>query len=126
MILLSTVKRRFVILGIFPISKENMPKNLQIYQMLINKIHIGFVILSLLLYTASVFYFVLSKAKNFAQYAEGSLFCALTLFRIISYLVINSKKSNLSILMTDLESTIQQRKEIYHYIQRVICSLTTF
>lgn len=111
MIVLARIKRHFVMLGTFPIVKENLKwLKLHDFQILINHIHIGIVVVFLSLYNVSVLYFVISRAKSFAQYATGAFFFSITLTRLAFYLFLNSKKSHLSAIIADLEAIIQTSK----------------
>lgn len=98
-------------LGIFPIPKKNLKSlNLQNFQTALNRLQITFVVLFLLLYFVSVLNFVMTKASNFAQYAEGTLFCIIVFTRLTFYYLINSKRSRISAMINDLETIIHKSK----------------
>lgn len=98
-------------LGIFPIPKKNLKSlNLQNFQTALNRLQITFVVMFLLLYFVSVLNFVMTKASNFAQYAEGTLFCIIVFTRLTFYYLINSKRSRISAMINDLETIIHKSK----------------
>lgn len=108
MIILASLRKQFTMLGFFPISKQSLQSyNLQNFQMPINYIHITLVIIFLLFYFVCVYNFVMTKAKTFAQYAEGTLFCIIVFTRLIIYFIMHAKKSKISAIVIDLEAIIR-------------------
>lgn len=75
-------EKHLTILGILPISERYIASKLQKYQLEISYAHIVFVIFGMTSYFCSVLYFLLFKAKTFAEYSEGKLFCTITPMRV--------------------------------------------
>lgn len=100
--ILTKVKTHLRIVGAFRMPSESI---------LLNHIHITFVVMCLLSYITSVFTFLLSsKAKTFADYAEAILFCSITFSRIFHYGLLISKRAELTDLMEQFEDIIQTSK----------------
>lgn len=104
--ILHTIRKHFTILGIFYVSKQDLPSQLRECHAFINIVQICFVMASLLSYAAAVICFLLFKAKTFYEYSEAALFSAASFLLMAFYLVVMSKRYKLTNLMNDLEKVI--------------------
>lgn len=98
----ATIRWYFILFGIIPIPESSLPISSRKYQSTINLLHIGFIIVSLLLYAASLVYFVLFEAKSFAEYSEVALFLAAMLLQWVFYYTAVSRRCHFVGLMNDL------------------------
>lgn len=78
--------------------------------MLINSVHIIFMIGWLICYLLSLLGFLFLRAKTFGEYSESSLFCTVTIMRFTFYIILVCQKSKLTTVMDDLEKIIEERK----------------
>ena len=103
--------------GIFSIPKQSLPTALRRYQMFINSLHIIFTGVSLLLYLSALAYFLVFKAKTLVIIFQAIFFTTVTLMRVTLYFLIIYKRTQLSVLMDDLEQMVQIRefKKSYYF-----------
>lgn len=105
MVSFATAKKNLMILGILPV-KLKFSKRLRKYQTTINHLHIllYFSILSLA-NILSLQYF-LFRAKNIGEYFETGLIFILTVLRIMLFVTLLLKKSELSQFLKEFEDFI--------------------
>lgn len=102
------VKKHLRIVAALPIPNESLPSCLHGLQSPIYFIHTIFVCLSVTLYNVSVFTFLFSKAKTFADYAEAVLFSSICFSRVGLYGILIYKRRELGLLIADLEALIDK------------------
>lgn len=100
--MIATIRWYFILFAIVPIPEQSLPISLRKFRSFINVIHIGFMVVSLFLYTISLIYFVLFEAKTTAEYSETALFLAAILLQWSFYYVAVSKRFKLIGIMNDL------------------------
>lgn len=100
------------IFGIFPIPKQSLSSSLQNYQILLNILHISFVMIFLnVLYVSSLAHFMIFKAKTMIVFFQTTFFITVTLLRVALYLLILMKRTELSKFMDDLKQMIEMSKQ---------------
>lgn len=99
------------IFGIFPIPKQSLPLAARQYQQFINFLIIVFNSVSLLLYFSTLAYFLIFKVKTLIIFFQATFFTIVTFMRVTLYFLILLKKTQLSVLMDDLEQMIEMREE---------------
>lgn len=118
---LKTTRKQLALLGILPIPKNCLPLSLQNYQNIIYKIHVTFMLFWLTTYTISVGCLVLFEANTFVEFGAAAFYCSVSLMHLISFLIFVKIKSNVLILMDDLEDIIRKSKiDLFHRIFNVI------
>lgn len=116
MLILSTVKMELRILGIFPISEDDLPLVLQPHRLTINFLHITFMIVSLVTYQLAILHFLLFEANTFSEYADSGLYATAALLDIAVYAILISKRWELLEALTNLERIILKSKESIDFI----------
>lgn len=97
--------------GVFPIPKENLPSSLRKYQMLLNFLHILFVMICLnVLYVSVLAHFMAFKAKTLIIFFQATFFISVALMRVALYVLILVKRTELSKFMNDLEQMVEMSK----------------
>lgn len=95
---------------IFPLSKQSLPSALQKHRMFINFLHIIITGVSLLLYLSALAYFLTFKAKSVVIIFQAIFFTTVTLMRVTLYFFIIHKRTQLLVLMDDLEQLVEMRE----------------
>lgn len=108
MAILIMVKKHLTIIAALRIPKESLPLCLRGLQTPIYFIHTILVCLSVTLYNVSVFTFLFSKAKTFADYAEAIMFGSISFSRVPLYGILIFIRHDLRQLIADLEALIEQ------------------
>lgn len=107
---LRLIKIYLKLFGIFPMPKQSLPTALRQYRMFINTFHIAFTGVSLLLYLSALAYFLFFKARTVVIIFQAIFFTTVTLMRVTLYFLIIHKRTQLLVLMDDLEQLVEMRE----------------
>lgn len=105
MVSFATAKKNLMILGILPV-KLKFSKRLRKYQTTINHLHILLYFSILSLANILSLHYFLFRAKNIGEYFETGLIFILTVLRIMLFVTLLLKKSELSQFLKEFEDFI--------------------
>lgn len=109
------MRNYLAILGILPVPERVLPKNLQPYRSTIAWAQTIIIATCLMCYCCSMWWFVYFKAQTVGDYSVGILFCTISAVRLVLYLTMILKKSELPMVMDDLEKIIEA-SEFYLFL----------
>lgn len=104
--ILASVKRSLTIVGVIPVLGWNFETKLRKHQLLLNIVHISFMLISLTTYTSSVMLFLFFKAESFLEFAEAAFFSSVTFLHVSSYVLLIQSRSKLFDLIKESEKTV--------------------
>lgn len=107
---LATPKRHLRMLGIFPVPEHYFPESLRDYRLIFNCVHILFIVVMMMCYSSAMLLFPIFKANTFDEYSESVLFCSVAILRVILYVILFFKKSQLLALLDELDEIVEKSK----------------
>lgn len=110
MIILRTAKNYLKWFGILPIPVQNLPSIFRRFEPTVHLIHTVLFGGSLVLYLSSLGYFLIFIVKSRVTLFMSVFFCSLTTMRVTLYFLMVWGKSELFVLIDDLEDVIKKRK----------------
>lgn len=108
MSVLKKAKKHLTIIGILIIPKSYLPKFLQHYQLILNRIQILCVIFLFGTYCITTFCALLFNASGFSELSESLTYCTIGIVHPSFYCISILKRSSIIAFMDDLEKTIEK------------------
>lgn len=109
--ILTTAKKYLKWFGILPTPVQNLPIRFRRFAPAINLLHTVLFCGGLLLYLLSLGHSLIFKAESHANIFMSAYLCTLTVMRVTLYFLMMRIRSELFVLIDDLEEVIKKSKQ---------------
>lgn len=108
MTILAPIRVHFKILGILPLSEEDLPPSLRELKSLINFAYNLFWYIALTSLLLTVVCFMVFEASTFLEYAETTFYCSVSFLHLVSHIILVQAKSELHGLFKDSDKLVRE------------------